>query len=135
MKLPLVIHSRDAAEDCIQLLIETGASEVGGVFHCYSEDAIFAQRLLDIKFKVSFPGVITFKKADAMRQAAKDIPLEQIMIETDCPFLAPQRVRGKRCEPAHVVDVATTLATVKEISIEEVAKVTTENAIKFFGLS
>jgi TatD DNase family protein len=134
MKLPLVIHSRNAAEDCIKILIEAGASEVGGVFHCYSEDASFAQRLMDINFKVSFPGVITFKKADAMRAAARDIPIEQIMIETDCPFLAPQRVRGKRCEPSHVVDVAMTLAEIKGLSLEQVAEVTTENARKFFRL-
>lgn len=134
-KLPLVIHSRDAAEDCLQILIESGASEVGGVFHCYSEGAAFAKRLAEINFKVSFPGVLTFKKADAMRQAAKDIPLDQIMIETDCPYLAPQRVRGKRCEPAYVVDVAVTLAAVKEISLEQVAKVTTENAMRIFNIS
>jgi len=133
--LPLVIHSRNAAEDCLKILDETEAKDAGGVFHCYSEDANFARRLSDINFKVSFPGVITFKKADAMRAAAKEIPLEQIMIETDCPFLAPQRVRGKRCEPAYVVDVALVLAEVKGISLEEVARVTTENAQRFFGLS
>lgn len=135
IKLPLVIHSRNAAEDCINLLIETGAREVGGVFHCYSEDAQFALRLAEINFLVSFPGVITFKKADAMREAAKAIPLEQIMIETDCPFLAPQRVRGKRCEPAYVVDVARTIAEVKGLSLEEIASATTANAKKFFKLA
>lgn len=135
MQIPLVIHSRNAAEDCINILTECQAAEVGGVFHCYSEDADFARRLLDINFMVSFPGVITFKKADAMRRAARDIALDQIMIETDCPFLAPQRVRGKRCEPAYVVDVAMTLAEVKGLSLEDIAKVTTKNAEKFFNLS
>lgn len=134
MNLPLVIHSREAAEDCIQILIDSNAKEVGGVFHCFSEDAAFAMRLKGINFMVSFPGILTFKKADAMRQIAKEIPLEQIMIETDCPFLAPQRVRGKRCEPAYVIDVASTLAEIKDISVEEVAKVTTSNAREFFKL-
>lgn len=133
-QLPLIIHSRAAAEDCYQQLKNSKADQVGGVFHCFSEDAEFAKRLADINFLVSFPGVLTFKKADQMRQIAKEIPLQQIMLETDCPFLAPQRVRGKRCEPAHVVDVAETLAKVKDISIEEVAKITTENAIRFFKI-
>lgn len=133
-KLPLVIHSREAAEDCIRILIAEGAKDVGGVFHCYSEDVEFAKRLAEINFKVSFPGVLTFKKTDSMRQIAKEIPLEQIMIETDCPFLAPQRVRGKRCEPSYVVDVANTLAEVKGITLERVAEITTSNAKAFFKI-
>jgi len=134
LKLPLVIHSREAAEDCIALLTENGAKDIGGVFHCYSEDAAFAKRLAEINFMVSFPGVLTFKKADQMRSTAREIPLEQIMIETDCPFLAPQRVRGKRCEPSFVVDVAETLAQVKSCSIEEIAQATTQNARRFFRI-
>ena len=133
-QVPLIIHSRAAAEDCYQELKTGKADQVGGVFHCFSENVEFAKRLADINFLVSFPGVLTFKKADEMRQIAKEIPLQQIMIETDCPFLAPQRVRGKRCEPAHVVDVAFTLAEIKGISVEEVARITTETASRFFKI-
>lgn len=133
--LPLIVHSRDAAEECLRVLCDANAATVGGVFHCYSEDAAFAKKLVAINFKISLPGVLTFKKADALRSAVKDIPLEQIMLETDCPFLAPQRVRGKRSEPAYVLDVAQTLAEVKQLSVEEIAKQTTANAKAFFKLS
>ena len=134
LKLPLVIHSRNAAEDCLKILQQENASETGGVFHCYSEDAEFAKKLEAINFKVSFPGVLTFKKADSLREVARQIPLEQIMLETDCPFLAPQSVRGKRAEPAHVLEIAKCLAEVKGLSLEEVASVTTRNARQLFRI-
>jgi TatD DNase family protein len=106
---------------------------VGGVFHCFSEDAAFARKLREIGFYVSFPGQITFKKADAVRAVCKEIPLEQILVETDGPFLAPEPHRGKRCEPAFVVDTARMIASVKGLSLEEVAEITTRNAVTLFS--
>ncbi len=131
---PLIIHSREAGEDCLSTLAAHGASAVGGVFHCYSEDAAFARRLLDINFLVSFPGPLTFKKSEALRDIARAIPLSQIMVETDAPYLTPDPFRGKRNEPAYVTHTAQRLAEVKGISVEEVWRVTSENAERLFGL-
>jgi TatD DNase family protein len=131
---PLVIHSRQAGEECIRILEQKGAKAVGGVFHCYSENAEFATRLRALGFLVSFPGFITFKKQEEARQICSAIPLEQIMIETDAPYMAPEPHRGKRCEPAFVIETARQLATLKGISLEQVAKQTTENALKLFSL-
>jgi len=135
IKKPLIIHSRNAAIRCLQILIEEGASEVGGVFHCYSEDAAFAEKLRAINFLVSFPGPITFKKADALRVIASNIPLEQIMVETDAPYMAPEPYRGRRCESAFVVETARALAIAKGVSLEKVAEVTTANAKRLFNIS
>lgn len=133
VKKPLVIHSRNAGEDCLKVLLANNASEVGGVFHCFAEDAAFAMRLSEIGFYVSFPGQITFKKADEIRGICRDIPLEQILVETDAPFLAPEPNRGKRCEPAFVVDTARKLAEIKGVTLEEVAATTTQNALRLFS--
>lgn len=132
---PLIIHCRQAASDCLETLQQTGASQVGGVFHCYSEDAAFAKELRKINFLVSFPGVVTFKKAVTVHEAVRQIPLEQIMIETDAPYLAPEPNRGKRCETAMVAETAKAIALLKGISFEEVARVTTATAIKFFKIT
>lgn len=131
---PLVIHSRQAGEECIRILKEKGAEAVGGVFHCYSENAEFATRLRALGFLVSFPGFITFKKQDEARKVCSAIPLEQIMVETDAPYMAPEPHRGKRCEPSFVVETARQLATLKGVSLEEVAKQTTENTLGLFSL-
>lgn len=135
VKKPLVIHCRVAAEDTIAILQAERAAEVGGVFHCYAEDAQFAEKLEAMNFLVSFTGNITFKKAEALRQAASQIPLEQIMLETDMPYMAPEPFRGKPSEPMHVYTIAQRLAEVKQVSIEEVARITTATAMRFFGLS
>ena len=134
LKLPLIIHNREAGNDCLSILSELHAQDVGGVFHCYSEDASFAKKLRDMNFLVSFTGVITFKKSDATRAVLKEIPLEQIMVETDGPYMAPEPYRGKRSESAHVVEMAKTIAAVKGVSFEEVCEVTTQNACRLFGL-
>jgi len=131
---PLIIHCRDAAEETFRLLKESGASQIGGVFHCYSETAEFAKRLEEINFIVSFPGSLTFKSAHALRETAKAIPLERIMLETDAPFMAPEPFRGKPSEPAHVLQVAMKLAELKELSVQEVARRTSRTAEKFFRL-
>ncbi|MBX7143583.1 MAG: TatD family hydrolase [Oligoflexia bacterium] len=133
-KKPLIIHSRLAGKECLAILKQHSASEVGGVFHCYSEDAAFAAELAKINFLVSLPGIITFKNAEALRKTVKDIPLEQIMLETDAPFLAPIPYRGKRCESSFLPHTAQTLADIKGLPIEEIATITTKNAERFFKL-
>jgi len=129
---PLIIHSRAAAEECFALLKEKGADQVGGVFHCFDQDAAFAERLFEINFLVSVTGVVTFPKATNIHQMVRDVPLERMMVETDAPYLAPVPYRGKRCESAYVVETAKAIAKIKEISFEEVAKVTTETARRFY---
>ncbi len=132
---PIVIHSRDAGADCLRVLTEYKADSVGGVFHCFSEDAAFAAEAKKINFLVSIPGVVTFKKNDQLRAIVKEIPLEQLMVETDAPYLAPEPFRGKRCESAHVRLTAEMVAKVKGVSLEELASITTENALRLFKIS
>lgn len=131
---PLIIHSREAADESFKVLKEMKAEKVGGVYHCYSEDSEFAKKLRDINFLVSFTGNLTFKKAEERREAAKNIPLEQIMLETDMPYMAPEPFRGGPSEPAHVLKIAETLAKVKARSLEEVADITTKTALDFFKI-
>jgi TatD DNase family protein len=131
---PLIIHSREAGNECLKILIEKKASQVGGVFHCYAEDQEFAKKLLDINFLVSVPGTLTFKKADKLREIFKAIPIEQIMLETDAPYMAPEPYRGKRCEPAYTLETAKMLAKIKNLTLEEVALITTKNALKFYRI-
>ncbi len=131
---PLIIHCRDALEETIALLVEHKAEEIGGVFHCYAGNAEFAKRLRGINFLVSFPGSVTFRKAHAVREAAAAIPLDQIMLETDCPYMAPEPFRGKPSEPAHVRNIAQKLAELRGITLDEVAAQTTANAVSMFRL-
>ncbi len=133
-KKPLVIHSRDAADVCLQILIEMEAKLVGGVFHCFSEDAAFAEKLADINFMVSFPGVITFKNADKTRTAVKEIPIKQIMLETDGPYLAPEPYRGKLCKPSYIAETAKRFAELRNLSTPESNKIIYNNTINFFRL-
>lgn len=133
VKKPLVIHSRQAGEECFDTLERRGAAAVGGVFHCFSEDAAFAKRLRSLNFLVSFPGFISFKKQTAAREICAAIPLDQVMVETDAPYMAPEPHRGKRCEPAFVVDTARCLAAIHGISLQEVAARTTANALRLFA--
>ena len=118
----------------LESLKKEKAHEVGGVFHCYPYDAEFAKELAQINFLVSFPGTLTFKSANSLREAAKTIPLEQMMVETDAPYMAPEPFRGKPSEPAHVRQIAEKLAEVKSLSIEEIAVATTANARKLFRI-
>jgi len=133
-KKPLVIHSRGAGEECFRLLKTNNADKVGGVFHCFAEDALFAERLLSLNFLVSFGGILTFKNAINVRNVAASIPLEHIILETDGPFLAPEPYRGKRCESSHIPIIAQQLATIKGIDVEQVAHVTFEATKKLFQL-
>ena len=132
---PLIIHSRDAAEETIKVLEEEGASEVGGVFHCYAYDLEFARRLQSLNFIVSFTGNITFKKAQALREVVKGLSLGDFMLETDTPYMAPEPFRGKPSEPMHVRAIAELIAQLKAVEIEQVAKATTQTALQFFGIS
>jgi TatD DNase family protein len=132
---PLIIHCREAAADCLQLLKDNHAKSCGGVFHCYSEDAAFALELAKLNFLISLPGIITFKNAQALRESVRQISLDQIMLETDGPYLSPIPYRGKRCESAYLVETAKVLASIKEIDLETVASVTTQNANRLFRLS
>lgn len=129
---PLVIHSREAGKQCLETLREYHGRGLKGVFHCYAEDAAFAAELRKINFLISVPGIVTFKNAHKLREALKGIPLEQVMLETDAPFLAPQSFRGKRCESAQMVETAKALAQIYGIIFEEVAAMTTKTAREFF---
>lgn len=134
LDVPAVIHSREAAEDTIKIIREENRGNLKGVMHCFSGDMDLGRWTLDMGLYISFTGNITFPKANIVREAAKQIPLDRLMIETDCPFLAPQEFRGKRNEPAYVIKVAEKIAEIKSLSLEEIAMATTRNAIKLFGI-
>ena len=134
LNLPAIIHSRDAAKDTVQILQEESQGSLKGVLHCFAGDMELAKAALDQGLLFSFTGNITFPKAQKIRDAAKEIPIDRIMVETDCPFLAPQAFRGKRNEPAYVVKVAEQIAEIKSLSVEEVALKTMQNARTLFNL-
>jgi TatD DNase family protein len=136
LTLPVIIHTREAQEDTIAILQEEKASEIGGVFHCFSGDAWLAKEVLDLGFCLSFSGILTFKNATALRAIAKNTPLDRLLIETDCPYLTPVPHRGERNEPAYVSQVAKQLAELHpELSLEDIQRVTTENAKRIFKIS
>lgn len=134
LKLPIIIHNRDATEDVVQILREENAEEVGGIMHCFSGSAETAKECIEMNFHISLGGPVTFKNAKKPKRVAMEVPLDRLLIETDCPYLAPYPYRGKRNEPAYVKLVAEQVAELKEISFEEVAQKTTENAKKLFGI-
>ncbi|MCR4287283.1 MAG: YchF/TatD family DNA exonuclease [Deltaproteobacteria bacterium] len=134
LNLPLIIHSREAHDDTMGLLESEGASSTGGVFHCFSGNPQEAKEALNAGFYISFTGVITFKNAQKLREAVKAVPIERMLIETDCPYLAPEPHRGQRNEPSYVVQVAKAVAEIKAMSLDDVARLTTANAIDLFGL-
>jgi TatD DNase family protein len=131
--LPLEIHTRDADADTIRILEdEMAKGPFKAILHCFTGGAELARRAVDLGLYVSFSGVVTFKKSDALRAIAADVPLDRLLVETDAPFLAPEPFRGKRNEPALVVHTAAALARVKGISAEELATATTENFFRLF---
>jgi TatD DNase family protein len=135
-KLPLVIHCRDAWTDCLNMLDKHwNPTGLGGILHCFTSTIEDARRGLDMGFMVSFTGNLTFPKAQNIRDVAKDLPLESILIETDSPYLAPQPMRGKRNEPAYVAEVAKALANVRDLGTEETAARTSDNFRRFFHLA
>jgi TatD DNase family protein len=134
-KKPIVVHTRSAPEDTLRILTEERAGEVGGIIHCFSEDRAFAERALALDFDLSFSGIVTFKRAQAIQEVAAWAPPSRILVETDSPYLAPVPLRGKRCEPAHVRHTAQFLAELRGVPLEEIARVTTENASRRLGVS
>lgn len=131
---PLVIHTREAGDETLEILRAEGARDVGGVIHCFSEDLAFARVALDLDFDVSFSGILTFKSAHAIQEVAAWAPNDRILVETDSPYLAPVPLRGRRCEPAFVVHTASRLAALRGVSLERVAELTTQNALRRFRL-
>jgi TatD DNase family protein len=126
--LPVVIHTREAEAETIEILkTDYDGAERRGIFHCFSGSRELAQRAVELGFMISFSGIVTFKKAEELRETAREIPLDRLLIETDCPYLTPIPYRGKRNEPAYVVEVARCLAGLHNVAIEEMARITTEN--------
>lgn len=133
-KLPLIIHCREAFEDLERILEEEKGFDCGGVLHCYTGDFATAERFLKKGFFISFSGIVTFKKATEVQASASQVPLDRLLIETDCPFLAPEPHRGQTNEPANVRLVAEKIAFLRRIAFEEVAEATRKNAIRLFRL-
>jgi TatD DNase family protein len=135
-KLPIIIHCRDAWADCMDLLEQNWRpTGLGGILHCFTSTLEDAKRGLDMRFMISFAGNSTYPKAQNLRDVAKALPLENLLIETDAPFLAPQGYRGKRNEPAYVGEVAKAIGSVRNLAADEVALATAGNFRRFFGLS
>lgn len=132
MKLPLVIHDREAHDDIIDILERKAPFDAGGVMHCFSGDWHFARKLLSLGFLISLPGVVTFKKATIMQEVARKTPLDKLLLETDAPFLTPEPWRGKKNIPVYVLHTAQKIADLRGITLEELARATTENARKIF---
>lgn len=131
---PLVVHTRDAADDTLKIMREEGAREVGGVMHCFTGDWETAQAAMDLGFYISFSGIVTFKNAQSLRDVATRVPLERMLIETDSPYLAPVPYRGKTNEPALVRFVAAEIARLRGIELDEVAAVTAKNFFHLFNI-
>ena len=134
LKKPLIIHSREAREETFKILREEKADLIGGVFHCFSEDLEFAKKVIDFGFSISFTGVITFKKAETLQSVARTIPLESILVETDCPYMAPEPFRGKPSEPMHVYQIAKKIAELRQLDLESFAVALKNNTKKIFNI-
>jgi TatD DNase family protein len=131
--LPVIVHTREAEAETIEILrSEWQGSALPGIMHCFSGTGELAKKAIDLGMFVSFSGIITFKKADDLRSVATEVPLDRLLIETDCPFLSPVPHRGKRNEPAYVVEVARCLAELRGVSLEEMGQVTAENFTRLF---
>lgn len=133
-RLPLVVHNRDAHREVSEIVRREGQGDLRGVIHCFTGDYEAAREFLDLGFYLSFSGILTFKNADSLRDVARRLPLDRILIETDSPYLAPVPHRGKRNEPAFVRFVAETMAQVRGIALEEVAEATSRNAQELFAI-
>ncbi|MES1042030.1 TatD family hydrolase [Peribacillus simplex] len=133
--LPIIIHNREATADIVNILKEEEASRVGGIMHCFSGSAETALECINMNFYISLGGPVTFKNAKKPKEVAAAVPLDRLLIETDCPYLAPHPYRGKRNEPSYVKLVAEQIAEIKQLTIEEVSQATTENAKKLFGIN
>ncbi|MGX7023923.1 TatD family hydrolase [Vagococcus hydrophili] len=134
MNLPISIHTRDAIEDTYKILKEEKIHNIGGIMHSFSGDGEWAKRFLDLGMHISFSGVVTFKKAFEVHEAATVVPMDKLLVETDAPYLAPMPYRGKRNEPGYTRYVAEKIAELRNIPFEEVAQVTRENAHRLFRI-
>jgi TatD DNase family protein len=130
--LPLVVHTREADDETAGLLEEEGAGEVGGVIHCFTGGLELARRALALGFYISFSGIMTFPRAEVIQQVAREVPVDRFLVETDAPFLAPPPYRGKRNEPAFVVEVARKLAALRGVTLEEVGRQAQRNYATLF---
>jgi TatD DNase family protein len=134
-KKPVIIHCREAWPDCLEILDQDWRSSgLGGIFHCFTGTVEEARKGIDLGFLISFAGNVTFPKTQNLRDVAREIPMENMLIETDSPFLAPPPHRGRRNEPAYVAEVARTLGNVRDLPASEVAETTSRNFRRFFGL-
>jgi len=131
---PLIIHTRQAAEDTLAVMEEENAQNIGGVMHCFAESWDIAQRAMDLGFYISISGIVTFKNATQLQEVAQKVPLDRLLVETDSPYLAPVPFRGKQNHPALVKHVALAVSQLRQLSYEEIAQVTTENFKKCFNL-
>jgi TatD DNase family protein len=132
---PLIIHSRDAKQDTLAILREEQAAEAGGVMHCFTEDWAMAEQAMELNFYISFSGIVTFKNAEVLKDVARRVPLERMLIETDSPYLAPVPRRGKPNEPALVHYVAEYIAELRGTTVEAIAEATTANFFRLFPLA
>jgi TatD DNase family protein len=133
VRKPIVVHTREAAEDTLTVLDREGARDVGGIIHCLSEDRAFAARALDLGFDLSLSGVVTFKNARSVQEVAAWAPLDRLLVETDSPYLAPAPLRGKRCEPAMVVHTAQRVAELRGMALDELSAATLANTERRFS--
>lgn len=131
---PLIIHTREAAVDTMRIMKEEGADRAGGVMHCFTENWEVARAALDLGFYISFSGIVTFKNAEALREVARKVPLDRMLIETDSPYLAPVPYRGKTNEPGLVKYVAEEIARQRNLPVTQIAKATSDNFFKLFNI-
>jgi len=134
LQLPIILHDRDAHEEILKILREEGNGRWRGVFHCFSGDVPLAKKVIQMGFFISIPGTVTFSKATTQQEVVRCIPLEKILLETDCPYLAPEPYRGKRNEPAFIRNTAEKVASLKSLSFEDVCRITSLNARALFGI-
>lgn len=134
LRLPIIIHDRDAHEDTVNILKKTDVKQVGGIFHCFSGSAQMAMEMLKLNLYIAVGGAVTFKNARKTVEVVKAVPLEKLLVETDCPYLSPEPHRGKRNNSGYLVHIIRKIAEIKEISESEVAEITLMNAKKVFGL-
>lgn len=135
IQLPLIIHTRDAINDTIQIMQQENAGEASGVMHCYVEDLENAKKAMDMNFMISFSGIVTFKSARELQEVARHVPDEYLLIETDSPYLAPTPFRGRSNQPAYVLYVAEFLAQLRNTSVEHIARITYDNYHRLFSLA
>jgi TatD DNase family protein len=130
---PLIIHTRDAGHESLDILKQEGAEQVGGIIHCFTEDWAYAEKALELNFYISFSGIVTFKNALAIKEVAQKVPADRFLIETDSPYLAPVPFRGKPNYPTYVRYVAEHIAELRGVSVDEVARLSTENFFRLFA--